>query len=148
MQTNALKKSQLLKEEKNEKNLTDEDDDELVQTVYTVEPTKLNRTPIQYQKESMQNSTDKIEKVNKKLNLIPKEPATDVEKRVDKLEETKPKKLSQREISQNLPDAFVSLVSRVENIFKEWVTDDTVKLLVGDDVEKQSIFDRVMHNER
>lgn len=148
MQTNALKKSQLLKEEKNEKNLTDEDDDELVQTVYTVEPTKLNRTPIQYQKESMQNSTDKIKKVNTKLNLIPKEPATDVEKRVDKLEETKPKKLSQREISQNLPDAFVSLVSRVENIFKEWVTDDTVKLLVGDDVEKQSIFDRVMHNER
>ena len=81
----------------------------------------------------------KVKEKTKKKSIHKK---SDLQKKVNdkKIEIDKP--------SSESADAFVSLVLRVEQKFKEWVTDDTKKLLSSDEETRKEVLDGYVKSER
>lgn len=58
----------------------------------------------------------------------------------------KERKLSKK--SNNNADSIGSLVKRIESTFKEWITEDTLRLLFGEENDKQQIFQCIEKHEK
>lgn len=58
----------------------------------------------------------------------------------------KERKLSKK--CYNNADTIGSLVKRIESVFKEWITEDTLRLLFGKEIDKQEIFKNLEKHEK
>lgn len=100
-------------------------------------------------KPPMASSVQEIDKHKTMLNVAESLESTMKEEGADenlKHKKKKPHEKKSRKHSKHLAD--VNLAARVNQSFQEWITEDTIRLVLGDELDKHKVLENIAHQNK
>ena len=118
-------------------------DDEEISTSYQIsEETETNAKPLAAS-DSLIKDIILREDVDSSTNTVSQNP-----RKESKFQRERKSVKKSSKGSKNTLESLGSLVKRIEEIFKEWITEETLRLLLGEETTKQQVFEKVTKKEK